>query len=572
MAATPPATPFSSAAATVLAGHSTATTTAAVAATLAVLLAWAYWDDPVFHHPRISRADRAAYYVRDYSRLLASRPNGGSGTSGGSGSQWYIPRLPLVGDMVRVLANVNRMHDASVDMFAADAAVARLEGRQVLSCILLPFSPPIIGSDDPAVVEHVLKTRFDVYDKGHFFFSRVKDILGHGIFAVDGDEWRTQRKSAALIFNVRNFREFVSGVFSSEMRSLAARLGRAADTSETLDLKDLLYRFTLDSFCQIGFGRQLGALEQETPIAFATAFDAAQVQVMSRFYTPLWWLLELVSPAAHAYRRHLATIKSFGRTIVQERLAKLESAAVAADAGGSGGDDGPAGGNKSGGEADLLSFLMRSPDPISGQPPSPDQLVDYVINFIFAGRDTTAQALSWAFLMLHRHPAARDALLAELDAAFPPPADSAEAGDEIPYATYEQVRGLRYANAVFHETVPVGALVTWSPYAMGRSLRIWGPDAAEFRPERWLEGGSSGGGATPTAFEYPVFNAGPRTCLGKSMAELEGVFVLVEVLRRFEVTVVEHEKVTYARSMTLTMRGGMRVTIARRKRLTATTA
>ncbi|KAJ1551498.1 hypothetical protein HK405_014392, partial [Cladochytrium tenue] len=425
------------------------------------------------------------------------------------------------------------------------------------------------------------------------------DILGHGIFSVDGDEWRAQRKTAAQIFNVRNFREYVSVVFGGEMDRLAVRLGRAADAGETLDLQDLFFRFTLDSFCRIGFGRHLGTLEQATPVAFATAFDAAQMQMIMRFNTPLWWLVELVSPEGRAHRRNVATIKSFGRTIVQERLAKLESAAAVPDGGGGGGEAPGEVGKPSGGEADLLSFLMRAPDPISGKPPTPDQLADYVINFIIAGRDTTAQALSWTFLMLHRHPEAREALLAEIDATLPPlsPEDGDEeeqdgvdgaAAAEDHHATYEQLRGLRYANAVFHETlrlypsvpvemkqanradvlpcgatVPKGALVSWSPYAMGRSPRIWGPDAAEFRPERWLEGGQAA--ATKSAFEYTVFNGGPRTCLGKSMAELEGVFVLVELLRRFEVSVVEHEKVTYARSLTLPMRGGMRVTVKRRR-------
>ncbi|KAJ1563026.1 hypothetical protein HK405_003963 [Cladochytrium tenue] len=553
-------------------GATTAATTAAVAA-LAALLLWTHWNDPLFHYPRIPHSERAAFYAR---KRGSTTPSGGT----------VLPRLPLVGDLPRVLANIHRLHDAAAEMYAANAETAQIEGRPILNCILLPFTPPIIGSDDPAFVEHVLKTRFDVYEKGQFFFSRTQDILGHGIFAVDGDEWRAQRKTAALIFNVRNFREYVSVVFAGEMDRLASRLGRAADAGETLDLQDLFFRFTLDSFCRIGFGRHLGTLERETPIAFAAAFDAAQMQMISRFNTPLWWLLELVLPAGRAHRRNVAAVKSFGRTIVQERLAKRESAALAAAA--SDGEETTGEEEKPDGEADLLSFLMRSPDPISGQPPTPDQLVDYVINFIIAGRDTTAQALSWTFLMLHRHPAARDALLAELYTAFPPPAEGVadDAGD-ISHATYEQVRGLRYANAVFHETlrlypsvpvemkqanradvlpsgatVPKGALVSWSPYSMGRSKRIWGPDAAEFRPERWLEGGQA---ATKSAFEYPVFNGGPRTCLGKSMAELEGVFVLVEVLRRFEVSVVEHEKVTYARSMTLPMRGGMRVTVARRR-------
>ncbi|KAJ1540939.1 hypothetical protein HK405_010993 [Cladochytrium tenue] len=368
MAAVLPATPCPSAAATVPAGHSATTAmTDAVAATLAVLLAWPCCDDPVFHHPG-HLACRPRCLLRPLplpTRQLSKRTK----------RHQQQRRQPMVFPAASAgwrhgagAASLNWMHDASADMFVTDAAmVVRLEGWQVLSCILLPFSPLIIGSDDTAVVEHVLKTRLDVYDK---------DIVGRGIFAVDGDEWRTQRKSAVLIFNVR---------LGSILRYSPARCAawrRGSGGSETLDLN---YAGQL-------LPDWVRAAAGETPIAFATAFDAVQVQVMSRFYTPSWWLFELVSPAAHAFRLHLATIESLSRAIIHERIAKFESAADAGDS-----NDGPGGDNKSGGEADLLSFLTRSPDPILGQPPSPDQLVDCVINFIFAGRDTTAQAFSRAF-------------------------------------------------------------------------------------------------------------------------------------------------------------------------------
>ena len=57
----------------------------------------------------------------------------------------------------------------------------------------------------------------------------------------------------------------------------------------------------------------------------------------------------------------------------------------------------------------------------------------------------------------------------------------------------------------------------------------------------------------------------PRVCLGKNMAELEGVFVMVCLLRRFEVDVLDHEKVTYGNSLTLPMKDGMKVRIVKRE-------
>jgi cytochrome P450 len=191
------------------------------------------------------------------------------------------------------------------------------------------------------------------------------------------------------------------------------------------------------------------------------------------------------------------------------------------------------------------------------------------------GRDTTAQALSWTFFMLSQNPRALESLLDEIDETL---------GDSQS-PTYDQVKGMKYAKAVFHETlrlypsvpsnmktanrddilpdgtfVPKDTIVSWNLYAMGRTAAIWGDDAKEFKPERWLSMEKQ-----PNSFDYPVFNAGPRTCLGKSMAELEGVYVIVSLLRRFRFDVLEPEKVTYANSLTLPMKNGLKVRVSLRE-------
>jgi hypothetical protein len=62
------------------------------------------------------------------------------------------------------------------------------------------------------------------------------------------------------------------------MDILSANVARAAATNTQLDLHDLMYRFTLDSFGKIGFGVQLGCLSSsDAKVPFAVAFDQAQV-------------------------------------------------------------------------------------------------------------------------------------------------------------------------------------------------------------------------------------------------------------------------------------------------------
>jgi cytochrome P450 len=175
--------------------------------------------------------------------------------------------------------------------------------------------------------------------------------------------------------------------------------------------------------------------------------------------------------------------------------------------------------------------------------------------------------------MLHNNPRAKNALLEEIDSVGINSLDK--------HISYEDIKLMKYAKAVFYETLrlypPVsfevkqcntndvlpngilinkGEFVAWSIYAMGRSTRIWGADALEYRPERWLSMTT-----LPSPYEFPVFNAGPRMCLGKNMAELEGVFVLVSLMRKFNIDVIYPEKVTYAQSLTLPMKDGLKCRI-----------
>ena len=62
---------------------------------------------------------------------------------------------------------------------------------------------------DPACVEHVLKTAFTRYPKGERFNSTLADLLGGGIFAVDGPAWKSQRQLMSHVFSDKSFRTVI---------------------------------------------------------------------------------------------------------------------------------------------------------------------------------------------------------------------------------------------------------------------------------------------------------------------------------------------------------------------------
>lgn len=102
--------------------------------------------------------------------------------------------------------------------------------------------------------------------------------------------------------------------------------------------------------------------------------------------------------------------------------------------------------------------------------------------------------------------------------------------------------------------LPNNAVLVWCPWAMNRSKLIWGEDAADFRPERWLEDGAL---ISKTAFEYPVFNGGSRTCLGKKMAEVVAAQVIATLVGSFNFMPIDQKERISKNSLTLPMEGGL---------------
>ena len=77
--------------------------------------------------------------------------------------------------------------------------------------------------------------------------------------------------------------------------------------------------------------------------------------------------------------------------------------------------------------------------------------------------------------------------------------------------------------------VPKGTLVCYNLYAMHRRTDFYGPDAEEFRPERWADGNLQ------PRWEYLPFNGGPRICIGQRYALTKVGYVIIRMAREFQV-------------------------------------
>jgi cytochrome P450 len=190
---------------------------------------------------------------------------------------------------------------------------------------------------------------------------------------------------------------------------------------------------------------------------------------------------------------------------------------------------------------DLLTVLMSSKDDETGETMSDRQLRDEVMTMLIAGHETTANALSWIWYLLDRHPEEQERLREEV---------VRELGGENP--SFANIRRLKRLRMVFMEALrleppvwmidrralgpdrlgetPVskGDLVIISSYAIHRKPDLW-KDPDLFRPERFEPGHEE----QLNKYAYLPFGSGPRVCMGMGFAMIESQIILATLLSRF---------------------------------------
>uniref|UniRef100_A0A453E0Y6 Cytochrome P450 n=1 Tax=Aegilops tauschii subsp. strangulata TaxID=200361 RepID=A0A453E0Y6_AEGTS len=179
---------------------------------------------------------------------------------------------------------------------------------------------------DPANVEYILRTNFANYGKGAMTHDALEDLLGDGIFNVDGAKWRHQRKVASFEFTTRALRDYSSGVFRDMAAELAGIVAAAAAAGERVDMENLFMRSTLDSIFTVGFGVNLGSLSgsNQEGAAFARAFDDASEQSLYRFLDPLWKAKRLLNVSSEAaMRRWVRTIDDFVYAVIDKKIEQM---------------------------------------------------------------------------------------------------------------------------------------------------------------------------------------------------------------------------------------------------------
>jgi cytochrome P450 len=393
-----------------------------------------------------------------------------------------------------------------------------------------------LNHPDPAF--EVLSTKNGSFQKP----AQLKKVLsqwnGNGLVVNEGPGWVRQRRLVNPAFKPHEV--------ARHAEAIVRRADRMIDgwaSGQEIDVAQDLARLTLGVVAEALFGADVEHLTDTFIARVADLNEVATGEMTSPFVLPIW----APTPGKAKIRRATA----FLRGTVDEIIAQRRKAS----------DE----------RHDLLAALLSVKDEEGdGTSMSDTQARDEAVNLLLGGNETTATGLTWTLHLLSEHPEIQEEARNEVQAAL---------GGRAPGA--QDVPGLRLAERSFKEALRLyppayilpreakeevqiggfsihpGTLVQIVPYIIQRDAR-WFEEPLAFRPRRFEREESFHRGA------YLPFGAGPRACIGRSFALLEGTLVTSRLLQRVRLTrppsapAVEMEA-----QVSLHPKGGLRLVVER---------
>jgi cytochrome P450 len=364
----------------------------------------------------------------------------------------------------------------------------------------------------PEAVEHVLLTHRDTYPKGRGY-QKLKLALGDGLFLSEGDLWSRQRRLMSPLFTPRGVGRFTDAM-AGATAALLDEWDALARAGQPVEVNGAMTRLAMTIIARSMFSLDLGGEGVAAAAAFTYVLEYLSRRSVSFVDLPMW----VPTPANRRFRQALATLDAFIGGVIDARQGSGEQ------------------------PDDLLTLLLAARDPDTGAAMSRQQVRDEVITVFFAGHETTAQALTWAWWLVGRHPEVEARLHAEVDGVLP---GGTVTADHLPALAYTRmvvdeamrlyppvwiyVRDAAVDDELGGYTIPAGSMIVLSQYLTHRHPELWDRPEA-FDPERFTPERS----ADRHRFAYFPFGGGPRVCIGNSFALQEAVTVLAMTARRFQ--------------------------------------
>ncbi len=383
----------------------------------------------------------------------------------------------------------------------------------------------IFVSANPEHLQTALRERPERYRR----FTPIENIIDemgfNGVFSIEGEAWRPQRRLVMQALASTNFRGFFP-IMQAITERLRQRWQRAADAGRTVQMTDDLVRYTVDITTALSFGEDPNTIDDPGDVIqehLARIFPMINTRINAPF--PLWRYFKL--PKDRRFDESLAAVARHIDGLIERGRKRMH-------------DQPPES------PRNLLEAMLKAAaEPGSG---ITDQVIAAnVITLLLAGEDTTAHTLAWSMLFLCDDAALQKRLQASAAQAL---------GPGLVCPAFESLKGLDLFEATAHEAtrlkpiIPIIFLETLADVVLGDVAIPAGTPLffllrpamlderhfgrpAEFLPERWSAGHDAVQPHDTRA--YAQFGAGPRVCPGRHLAGVELRLVLSMLARNFSV-------------------------------------
>ena len=378
---------------------------------------------------------------------------------------------------------------------------------------------------DHLLVGQILRERPGLFRRPTIVAELAAEMGGiPGVFEAEGAAWRNQRRMVMQAFAPQAVKSYFPSLVTVAQR-LRQRWERAADSGRTIDLNADLRLYTIDIVAGLAFGSDVNTIETGDH-AIQRDLDVILPAVARRSLAPFPYWRYVKLPADRQLARSVAAVALAVDDLVGQAKARMLADPARALA-----------------PPNMLeSMLAAAAQP--GSEVSERDVAGNVLTMLLAGEDTTSNSLAWLIYLLRRHPEALERARAEVLRVV---SDSAS-------LSVGQADQLDYLEACAHEAMRLKPPVPYMPLEALEDTMVgdvavpkgtvvtcvlrhdsvdeaYFPDAASFRPERWLEPQVERKVAMP-------FGAGPRTCPGRYLALLEIKVAMCMLLAHFDIVSV----------------------------------
>jgi len=398
---------------------------------------------------------------------------------------------------------------------------------------------PMCFINRPEYIESVLVTQSQNFEKSKDYRA-LRRVLGNGLLTSEGEFWRRQRKLVQPAFHQDRI-----GAYAEVMVRFAEKIVASWQDGQMIDIHEAMSHLTLDIVAKTLFDTDVSHEAEDVGSALDFLMRKFMRQAGFAFLLPKF----VPIPTNKRLQRAVRQLDRVIYGIIGQRRAS---------------------GQMSG---DLLSVLLQMQDD-QGVGMTDKQLHDEIMTLFLAGHDTTANALSWTWLLLGRNPEVAVKLRVELDQVLGGRAPTPTDLPRLPYTDMVLRESMRLYPPVWiigrralkpfrlgEFELPAQTNVLMSQLLMHHDARYF-PDPERFDPERW-SAGDVRNGALPR-FGYFPFGGGPRVCIGAGFAMMEAVLLLATIAQRFQIDLIPGQTIEMLPTVTLRPKSGIRVILKRR--------